>query len=33
VAGVYGAATVSRSILWVQGLPALVALGLAWVGG
>ena len=32
VAGVYGAATVSRSILWVQGLPALVALGLAWAG-
>ena len=27
-AGVYGAATVSRSILWAQGLPALVALGL-----
>jgi putative membrane protein len=33
VAGAYGAATVSRSILWIQGLPALVALALAWAGG
>jgi putative membrane protein len=32
VAGLCGAATVSRSILWVQALPALVALGLAWAG-
>jgi len=28
VAGVFGAATVSRKILWVQALPALAALGL-----
>lgn len=32
VAGLYGAVTVSRSILWVQGLPSLVALALAWAG-
>ncbi len=32
VAGIYGAATVSRSILWVQGLPALVALAVVWAG-
>jgi putative membrane protein len=30
VAGVYGAYTVSRSILWGQALPALVALALLW---
>jgi putative membrane protein len=28
VAGVYGAVTVSRRILWVQALPAAIALGL-----
>ena len=28
VAGVFGAATVSRTILWVQALPAAVALAL-----
>jgi putative membrane protein len=28
VAGVFGAMTASRKILWVQALPALVALGL-----
>jgi len=30
VAGIFGAATVSRSILYVQALPALVALALVW---
>jgi putative membrane protein len=30
VAGVYGAATVSRRILYVQAAPAVVALGLLW---
>jgi putative membrane protein len=30
VAGAYGAYTVSRSILWGQALPALVALALLW---
>ena len=29
-AGVYGAATVSRRILYVQALPALIALVLVW---
>ena len=28
VAGVFGAATVNRRILWIQGLPAVVALAL-----
>ena len=28
VAGVFGAATASRAILWVQAVPGLVALGL-----
>lgn len=28
IAGVFGAATASRKILWVQALPGLVALGL-----
>jgi putative membrane protein len=32
VAGVFGAMTVSRRIFWVQALPALVGLGLAWLG-
>jgi putative membrane protein len=31
VAGVYGAATVSRRILWVQAAPAAVALILLWL--
>jgi putative membrane protein len=31
VAGVYGGATAKRSILFVQGLPALVALGVTWL--
>lgn len=30
VAGAYGAATVSRRILYVQALPALIALVLVW---
>jgi putative membrane protein len=30
VAGVFGAATVGRKILFVQALPAAVALGLTW---
>ncbi|HXC64327.1 MAG TPA: DUF1304 domain-containing protein, partial [bacterium] len=29
-AGVYGAATASRRILWVQALPGLLALGALW---
>jgi putative membrane protein len=32
VAGVFGAATVSRKILHVQALPAAVALALCWAG-
>jgi putative membrane protein len=31
VAGVYGAATVSRRILWVQAAPAAVALIVLWL--
>lgn len=31
IAGLFGAATVSRRILWVQALPAAVALGLVWL--
>ncbi|GLR25097.1 membrane protein [Limnobacter litoralis] len=31
VAGVFGAATASRKILFVQALPAAIALGLLWV--
>jgi putative membrane protein len=31
VAGIFGAATVSRRIFWVQAVPALVALGIAWL--
>src|SRR5262245_7008740 len=31
VAGVFGAATASRKILWVQALPGLVALGLVLI--
>jgi putative membrane protein len=33
VAGVFGAATVSRRILWVQALPAVVALVLSLLAG
>lgn len=32
VAGVFGAITVSRRIFWIQALPALAGLGLAWLG-
>jgi len=32
VAGVYGAVTASRKILYVQALPALIALILRWLG-
>lgn len=31
VAGVFGAATANRKILFVQALPGAVALGLAWL--
>lgn len=31
VAGVFGAATASRKILWVQAVPAAVALALWWL--
>ena len=31
VAGIYGAATVSRRILWVQAAPAAMALILLWL--
>jgi len=31
VAGVFGAITVSRKILWVQALPGMVALALIWL--
>jgi putative membrane protein len=32
LAGIFGAVTVSRRIFYVQGLPALVALVLLWMG-
>ena len=32
VAGAFGAITVSRRILPIQALPAIVGLGLAWLG-
>ena len=32
VAGVFGALSVSRRIFWIQALPALLGLGLAWLG-
>ena len=32
VAGAFGAVTVSRRIFWIQALPALAGLGLAWLG-
>jgi putative membrane protein len=31
VAGIFGAATASRKILWVQAVPAAVALGLLYL--
>jgi putative membrane protein len=31
VAGVFGAATAKRSILWIQALPGAVALQLVWL--
>jgi putative membrane protein len=31
VAGIYGAVTVSRRILWVQAAPAAIALILLWL--
>jgi len=31
-AGLYGGATVSRKILWIQALPALAGLALLWMG-
>ena len=31
VAGTFGALTVSRRIFWVQAMPALIGLGLAWL--
>jgi putative membrane protein len=31
VAGLYGAATASRKILFVQALPALIALVFVWL--
>ena len=33
VAGVFGAITASRAILWVQAVPALIALGLSLLAG
>lgn len=33
VAGVFGAMTVSRRILWVQALPAVLALALSYADG
>lgn len=31
VAGIFGAATVSKRIFWVQAVPALIAFGLNWM--
>jgi putative membrane protein len=31
VAGVFGAVTVNRRILWIQALPAVLALALSWL--
>ena len=31
VAGVFGAATIDRRILWVQALPGVLALAMLWV--
>jgi putative membrane protein len=33
VAGLYGAATASRKILFVQAIPAAIALALVWAAG
>ena len=33
VAGVYGAATVGRRILWIQALPGALALDFSWFAG
>jgi len=33
VAGVYGGLTAARKILFIQAVPALVALGLLWAAG
>ncbi len=33
VAGIFGAATAARKILWVQAVPAAVALALVWPAG
>lgn len=33
VAGLFGAATTNRSILWIQALPGAVALTLVWLSG
>ena len=30
-AGLYGGATASRKILWVQALPAAIALAVVWI--
>ena len=32
IAGLFGAATVSRKILYIQTVPAVLALGALWVG-
>jgi putative membrane protein len=31
IAGVFGAVTAKRSILWIQAMPAAVALGVLWI--
>ena len=31
IAGVFGAVTAKRSILWIQAMPAAVALGVLWL--
>ena len=33
IAGAYGGYSVSRRIFWIQGFPALLALGLLWISG
>jgi putative membrane protein len=33
VAGIYGGATAAKKILYVQALPALIALGCTWFAG
>ena len=30
VAGIFGAATASRKILWVQAMPAIITLAVVW---